>query len=162
MKVTTTVLVLFLVPGLAAAQNGSFSPSRLELRGSAGWIGFADDSLINHALAGVSMRIRLTKGLGVEPELSYLVGPREDRDIVLMPVVSYEFGSRRVKPYVLGGAGLLWHRDSFSRSFGSPDLHAAGGFGVRTQVTDRWSVSPEFRAGFYFHLQFKVGVGYQF
>jgi hypothetical protein len=33
---------------------------------------------------------------------------------------------------------------------------------VRTQVTDRWSVSPEFRAGFYFHLQFKVGVGYQF
>jgi hypothetical protein len=163
MKTTlATVLVLVLVPGLAAAQNGTSSPSRFELRGSGGWIGFADDSLINHALAGVSLRIRLTKGLGVEPEVSYLVGPGEDRDIVFMPVVSYEFGSKRVKPYVLGGAGVLWHRDSFLRSYSSPALHASGGFGVRTQVTDRWSVSPEFRAGLYFHLQFKVGVGYQF
>jgi hypothetical protein len=160
--IPATVLVLFLIPSLAAAQNGSFSPSRYEVRGSGGWIGFADDSLINHALVGASARIRLIRGLGVEPELSYLVGPGEDRDIVFMPVVSYEFGNRRVKPYVLGGAGLLWHRDSFSRPFSSPALHASGGFGVRTQVTDRWSVSPEIRAGLYFHLQVKVGVGYQF
>jgi hypothetical protein len=90
--ILATVLVLFLVPGLAAAQNGSFSPSRYEVRGSGGWIGFADDSLINHALAAASVRIRLKKGLGVEPELSYLVGPGEDRDIVFMPVVSYESG----------------------------------------------------------------------
>jgi hypothetical protein len=160
--ILATVLVLVLIPSPAAAQNGGFSPSRYEVRGSGGWIGFADDSMINHGLVGVSMRIRLTERLGIEPELSYLVGPGEDRDIVLMPVVSYEFGNGRVKPYVLGGAGALWHRDRFLRAFTLDFIHASGGFGVRTQVHERWSISPEFRLGIYPHLQFKVAVGYKF
>ena len=105
------------------------------------------------------MRIRLVQGLGVEPELTYMVGPGADRDFVLAPVVSYEFGSRRVKPYVLGTMGVLWHRNivRWENAY-----HVSGGFGIRTQVNERWSISPEFRIGISPHMQFKVGVGYRF
>jgi outer membrane protein with beta-barrel domain len=156
----TTGLALVLVPIFAAAQDSD--TSRVEIRGSGGWIGFADDSMINHGLVGVSARIRLVRGLGVEPEFSYLIGPDSDRDITLIPLVSYEFGKGRVKPYVIGGVGVLWHKDGFYRSFSSEGYHASAGFGVRTPINHRWSVSPEFRVGWYFHMQAKVSVGYRF
>jgi hypothetical protein len=152
------LLTFFLVPHLAGAQTGA-PTSRFELRGSGGWIGFPDEGMIHHALAGVSVRIGLAKRLGLEPELTYMKGPGEDRDVVLTPVVSYEFGSGRVRPYVLGAAGVLWHRDRFQWGSG---YHVSGGFGIRTQINGRWSISPEFRIGAPPHLQFKAGVGYRF
>lgn len=160
MKTKLTVILFWLLaPQLASAQT-DHPTSRLEFRGSGGWIGFPDDSMVlNHFLAGVSMRVAMVKGLGVEPELTFMKGPGEDRDILLTPLVSYEFGKGRVRPYVLGAVGVLWHRDQFV--WGNA-LHASGGFGVRTQINGRWSVSPEFRMGMPAHLQFKVGVGYRF
>jgi hypothetical protein len=155
---STSLLVLLLFCGSAAAQDAP-PLSRFELRGSGGWIGFVDDSMIDHVLVGVSLRISTAGGLGVEPELSYLSGPGSDRDIVLAPVVSWEFGKKRVRPYVLGAAGVLWHRQA--STWGS-EFHATGGVGVRAQLSDRWSVSPEFRMGMYPHVAFKVGVGYRF
>jgi len=152
------ILVFLMAPHLASGQTDN-SKSRVELRGSAGWIGFPDEGMINHALAGVSMRFALVKGLGVEPELTYMKGPGEDRDLLLTPVVSYEFGKGRVRPYALGAVGVLWHRDAFS--WGN-EVYASGGFGVRTQINDRWSIAPEFRMGMPVHMQFKVGVGYRF
>jgi hypothetical protein len=154
----TAILIFLFAPQLAPAQIDP-PKSRFELRGSAGWIGFADDSMINHALAGVSMRVALVKGLSVEPELTYMRGPGKDRDVVLTPVVSYEFGKGRLRPYALGAVGVLWHRDGFSRG---SSAHGSAGFGVRTQISDRWSISPEFRIGMSPHMQFKVGVGYRF
>jgi hypothetical protein len=154
-----TGLALVLVPILAAAQDSD--TSRVEIRGSGGWIGFPDDSMIHHGLVGVSARFRLVRGLGVEPEFSYLIGPGSDRDITLIPLVSYEFRKGRVKPYVIGGVGALWHKDGFYQSFSSEGYHASAGFGVRTPINDRWSVSPEFRVGWYAHMQAKVSVGYR-
>jgi len=155
----TALLVFLLVPHLASAQTSNLT-SRFELRGSGGWIGFPDDGgMLNHALVGVSMRAALVRGLGIEPELTYMRGPGEDRDVLLTPAVSYEFGRGRVRPYVLGAVGVLWHRDQFSWGSG---YHVSGGFGVRTQISDRWSVSPEFRLGAPAHMQVKVGVGYRF
>lgn len=157
MKRMLTVLVVVLFPLLAAAQDNSLS--RFELRGTGGWIGFADDSMIHHGLVGASMRVSLVGGLGVEPELLYMIGPGTDRDVALTPVVSWEFGKGRVRPYVLGAPGVLWHQQ---RSDWQSEYHISAGFGVRTQINPRWSVSPEFRMGWWPHFQFKAAVGYRF
>jgi hypothetical protein len=164
---STSLLVLLLACGSAAAQDAP-SLSRFELRASGGGMGFGDnDALIDHLLVGVSLRISIAGGLGVEPELSYLSGPGSDRDIVLVPVVSWEFGKKRVRPYVLGAAGGMWHRQT---STWKSEYHAAAGFGIRAQLSNRWSVSPEFRVGGHSSghdsgdplVGIKVGVGYRF
>jgi hypothetical protein len=155
---SASVLCLLLLSGTATAQ-GSESLSKFELRGSGGWIGFADESLIHHGLVGASLRISIAGGLGVEPELTYMIGPGSDRDVVFAPVVSWEFGRKRVRPYVLGATGILWHREG---SLWGREYIASVGFGVRTQVSPRWSISPEFRMGMWPHLEAKVALGYRF
>ena len=156
--VLATVFALVLFPHLSAAQDGS-SLSRVELRGSLGWIGIVDDSTLHHRLGGVSARVSLVGGLGIEPELLYLAGPGADRDVTFIPLVSWEFGKGRVKPYVIGGAGGIWQRRS---AYWDSEFLVSGGFGVRAQISPRWSVSPEFRMGWLPHLQAKVAVGYRF
>jgi len=158
MKIILIPLCILLFSSLATAQ-GTATLSRYELRTSGGWIGFADDSIINHYLVGASLRIAVTGGLAVEPEVTYMVGPREDRDIVFAPVVSWEFGKKRVRPYLLGAAGILWHHDQF---VWGTDSIASGGFGVRAQINKHWSIAPEFRVGMSPHLEAKVAVGYRF
>src|SRR5262245_38335133 len=111
MKPVPAFVPVFLLFSVMGAAQGRESLSKFELRGSGGWIAFADESLINHALAGVSLRVSLTGGLGLEPELTYMVGPGDDRDIVFAPVISWEIGKKKVRPYVLGAAVVLWHRE---------------------------------------------------
>jgi len=157
MKILNSVLLCLVCSSSALAQTTE-SLSPFELRGSGGWIGFPDDSMIHHGLVGASLRISAGR-FGVEPELTYMIGPGDDRDVVLAPVISWEFGGTRVRPYVLGAAGVLWHH-----AYGSwgKEFIASGGFGVRTQITRRWSVSPELRIGMWPHLAVKVAVGYRF
>jgi len=153
----SSFLILFF-SGLAAAQE-TRNLSPFELRGFGGWTGFADDSMIHHGMVGASVRISVVGGLGVEPEFTYLVGPHSDRDIVFAPVVSWEFGRGKVRPYVLGSVGALWH---FEGRYQGSEIIASGGFGLRTRVSDRWSVFGEYRMGWWPHLQAKAGVGYRF
>jgi len=158
MKTILIPFCILLFSSLAAAQ-GTDSLSRYELRTSGGWIGFADEDIIDHYLVGASLRIAVKGGLAVEPEVTYMVGPGADRDVVVAPVISWEFGKKKVRPYVLGTVGVLWHRDQF---LWGTDYIASGGFGVRTQINRHWSISPEFRMGMSPHLEAKVSVGYRF
>jgi hypothetical protein len=158
MRTIGSCFVILLFSGLAAAQE-TRPLSPFELRGFGGWTAFVDESLIHHGLVGASVRISVVGGLGVEPEFTYLVGPGSDRDIVLAPVVSWEFGRGRVRPYVLGSVGGLWHSEG---TFQSSGLIASAGFGLRTRVSDRWSVFGEYRMGWPPYLQVKAGVGYRF
>ena len=158
MKSILIPVLLLLCSRFAVAQDAA-TLSRFELRGSGGWIGFPDESMINHFLVGASMRISVVGGLGVEPELTYMIGPRSDRDLVFAPVVSWEFGKGSVRPYVLGAAGVLWHHERFG--WGREYIGSAG-FGVRTRINRRWSISPEFRIGMWPHIEAKAAVGYRF
>lgn len=158
MKAILIPLTLLICSRFAAAQDTE-PLSRFELRASGGWIAFLDDSFINHYLVGASARISLVGGLSVEPEVTYMVGPNSDRDIVFAPVVSWEFGKGKVRPYVLGAAGWLWHQN---RPGWRREGMASAGFGIRTQVNQRWSISPEFRVGMWPHVEAKAAVGYRF
>jgi len=157
MRAPLIPLSLLLCSNFAGAQDVR-TQSRIELRASGGWIGFPDESMIHHVLRA-SVRFSLAGRLGVEPELTYMIGPGADRDVVLAPVVSWEFGRGKVRPYVLGAAGSLWHRDRFSWG---REYIASAGFGLRTQIDRRWSVSPEFRIGMWPHMEVKAAVGYRF
>jgi hypothetical protein len=157
MKAILFLATLLLCPNFAHAQDDE-PRSRTELRVSGGWIGFGDEGTLHHGLVGTSVRFSVG-GLGIEPELTYMIGPGADRDIVFAPVISWEFGKRKVRPYVLGAAGWLWHRDQFNWGWG---YIASAGFGVRTQINSRWSISPEFRLGICPHIEVKAAVGYRF
>jgi hypothetical protein len=138
MKRFLTPFVLALACSGSAAAQASEPLSPFELRGSGGWIGFPDDSMIHHGLVGASLRISAGR-LGIEPEVTYMVGPGNDRDVVVAPVVSWEFGKGKVRPYVLGAAGMLFHSEGGSWGM---EYHLSGGLGMRTQISRRWSVSP--------------------
>jgi hypothetical protein len=99
-------LVILLFAASAQAQN----KPRPEIRATAGWVGFIDENWIDHKIVGASARFYLTTRIGVEPEVLYMVGPGSDRDVTLIPHLSFDFLSReKVRPYIIGGAGLMHH-----------------------------------------------------
>lgn len=110
------------------------------------------------------MRYYLTRRLGIEPEVMYLVGPGSDRDITVIPHLTVDLNpGRAVRPYVVGGAGL--HR--FSQRIGGVPFTGNswvvnGGFGVRIPLGSRFFVAPEARIGFETLLRFSGSFGFTF
>jgi hypothetical protein len=87
-----------------------------------------------------------------------LRGERGHYDIVAMPNLFWQWGRGRVRPYMTGGAGLIYSK--WSRRFSTSEWMVSGGFGTRVYVDDRWFVAPEVRVGWEPHLRFSVGIGY--
>src|SRR5688572_1937068 len=105
------LIFVLLLAGVAEAQQAR-RPVDLKLIG--GWTTFLDESNVDHAVAGAAVRFYVTRKLSIEPEFLYMWGPRDDHDMSLIPHVAYDFGSNpRIVPYVIGGAGLFRHWDSF-------------------------------------------------
>jgi hypothetical protein len=82
--------VIFSILLFAAAAEAQQKP-RPEGRLTAGWMGFIDESWIDHGAFGGSVRYYLTRRVAVEPELLYMIGPGADRDVMLIPHVSLDF-----------------------------------------------------------------------
>src|SRR5262245_25112866 len=134
----------------------------IELRGTAGWTGFADEGTVDHLHLGASFRYFLTRRLGVEPEFQYLYNSAQDTDLVLLGNFAYDFRTpgARVVPYAIGGPGVFWHRfRGFGPSFTSSEVFASGGAGVKIFLSERWFVAPEFRVGWEPHVRFTVSIG---
>jgi len=131
---------------------------RVQVRGIAGWAGFYEDS--SHRVAGVTTDIRLIAGLRVGPEVLYYAGGGQDRDITAMTVLTYDFRrSKRVTPFVSGGAGGLWHRDS--RGWKNSMTFGAGA-GVKFAISKRLFIAPEIRGGWEPLARASVSIGYRF
>ncbi|HYR90805.1 MAG TPA: outer membrane beta-barrel protein [Terriglobia bacterium] len=137
---------------------------RPELRVTGGWVGFIDEDWIDHGAVGGSVRYYLTQRLAVEPELLYMVGPGSDRDITLIPHISFDFRpGRAVRPYVIGGVGFHQFRDKFNGfEFRDNQWTANGGFGVRIPIVPNVFVAPEFRLGFETLLRAAASIGFTF
>jgi len=67
---------------------------RPAVEAGAGWAGFVDESLIDHSTFGGAARIHLTPRVSVGPELTYMFGPRHDRDIYLHLRATVSVGTR--------------------------------------------------------------------
>ena len=133
---------------------------------STGWAGFVDDATIHHSVFGGGARFYVTPRVSIGPELTYMIGPNDDRDLIVTGNVIFDVlkpaggRPRRVTPYVLGGGGLFQHRDRFrTGTFTSNEGAFTVGGGVRAFVTDRVYVAPEVRFGWELHFRAGVTVG---
>ncbi len=127
-----------------------------------GWAGFVDDGRVDHGVVGGGAEWVLTRHVAVGPEVLYMVGPGEDRDIVVLGVARIgilPFG-RRVAPFLTFGAGSMTHSDRFGgRTFRSTEGAFVFGGGARIDVSPRAFVAPEFTVGWEPHARVSVNVG---
>jgi hypothetical protein len=137
---------------------------RPEARLTAGWSGFIDEDLVDHGVIGGSFRYYLSRRVAVEPEVLYMIGPGTDRDITVIPNVSYDFRpGKPMRPYLLGGAGLLHQSQRFGRStFTHNEWTGNFGVGVRITLASKLFVAPEFRIGWEPLLRFGASLGFAF
>jgi hypothetical protein len=154
------VLLVLLLAASAQAQN----KPRPEIKLTTGWIGFIDESWINHSIVGGAARFYLTPRVGIEPEILYMIGPGSDRDVTLIPHVSLDFLSgEKFRPYVIGGAGWMHHSQKIGPiRFGNNEWVGNGGVGVKFFLTPRLFVAPEFRIGFETILRAAASIGFTF
>lgn len=129
-----------------------------------GHAGFVDDALIHHAVIGGSIRQYVLPRVSIGPELVYMRGPRDDRDVMLTGNVTFDLLSpaprRPVMPFVVAGAGLFRHSDRIGqRPFSSSEGAFTAGAGVRAAVSHRMYVGAEWRVGWELHSRITAIVG---
>ena len=129
-------LALFIILLLAASAQAQNKPRR-EIKATTGWVGFIDESWIDHKVIGGSARFYVTPRLGIEPEILYMIGPGSDRDVTLIPHLTFDFLSReKVRPYFIGGAGWMHHSQKIGTiAFSNDEWVGNGGIGVKFFLT---------------------------
>ena len=132
----------------------------------AGHAGFADDATIEHSVFGGAGRIYVTPRLSVGPEITYMRGPREDRDWFFLGNLTFDIlrpragRPRTVSPFLIAGGGLSTHSDQFlSGTFRSSEGAFVGGGGTRVHVTDHVYGMVDFRIGSDLYIGLRVGSG---
>lgn len=151
-------ILLLLTPALSRAQPAA-TPA---LTVGGGWAGFADEGLINHGAFGVGAEWVPARHISVGPELLYMVGPRDDRDLFLLGVARIGILplAARVAPFVTAGGGMMTHFSRFgTESYNSTEGAFIFGGGVRFNASPRVFVAPEFTMGWEPHMRVSVSVG---
>jgi hypothetical protein len=155
-----------LVPLAAAAQQPDVGP-RAAAEVIAGYAGFADESMINHSVAGAAVRYQLSPRVSIGPELVYMAGPGADRDLFLMGTMWIHFRQRpageragSVSPFIVAGGGLMRHSNRFGiSSFSRVEGAFSGGAGARVWLGEAIHAVGEYRMGSDLHLRLTGGVG---
>lgn len=134
------------------------------VEGIGGYAGFLDESVMHHSVLGGAARVYLLPRVAVGPELVYMKGPGDDRDLVLTGNVTFDFLSGpRVTPFLVAGGGIFRHSDRFgAMTFSSTEGSFTSGGGVRIPIGERLYVAPEFRIGWEPHYRVSVAVGWRF
>ena len=148
--VLLAIFILNVTP--AAAQETPFV-----LDGSIGYTGLVDDATDHFLMFGGAFRDYVTHQISLGLEFVYMTGSESIRDRAMMMTGNFVFdfyplNTRRVIPFVVGGLGMFWSRESFPTGpFWSSDPAFTAGGGVRARVTDRISVAAEYRLGWELH-----------
>ena len=145
-----------------AASGSEDRKGAVEVRGTFGGSAFLDAP--THFVGGGSVRYYLTRRLSVEPELLYMRGSGRDQDMVFTTNLAFDFAtSKRVKPYVIGGAGFLHHRELTGvGTFASTGWSVGGGVGVKVFLTEKLFIGPEARFGWEPLFRVTGSIGYRF
>ncbi len=170
MNAPTKICHRSFVAAVVAAVMIALAPSALAqgragaAEGFAGFAGFLDESIIPHSVLGGAARWYLLPRVAVGPELVYMKGPGDDRDLVLTGNVTFDLSSGpRVRPFLVAGGGIFRHSDRFgAQTFSSTEGSFTGGGGVRIPLGERLYVAPEFRIGWEPHYRVSVAVGWRF
>jgi len=157
---TITMMILVLCLRVVAYAQEEIPRDRIEVRGIAGWSGFADEALLHHGALGGMVDFRLKDGLRLGPEVLYHIGPRKDRDVSLVLVFSRDFRRlKKVSPFVSAGGGVLFHSEGrqwyYSSTYGA-------GAGVKFAISKHLFVAPEIRVGWEPAIRVMGSFGYRF
>ena len=132
----------------------------------AGHAGFVDDATIDHSVFGGAGRIYVTPRLSLGPEITYMRGPRDDRDWFFLGNLTFDIlrpragRPRTVSPFLIAGGGFSLHSDRFaSGTFRSSEGAFALGGGTRVHVTDHVYGMVDFRIGWELHYRITGGIG---
>ena len=150
-----STFIVFALLGPGTASYAQETPSRLAVDVSGGHSAFADEIPVGHFTIGGGVRWSLTPKVSVGPEVVFMRGPGEDRDVFLTGKVIVDFmPGRLVSPYFVADAGAMLHGDQFPRGpYWSSEGAVSAGGGVRINVTPHISISPEFRIGWEPHAR---------
>jgi hypothetical protein len=149
--------------GVSAVQTEPIR-SKAEVRAVVGYSSFPDDGP-HHFVSGGSVRLYFTQRLAFEPEFLSMYHSREDLDLHLVPNLVFDFTRResRLKPYLIGGVGIQWHRGLTGAGYyWSRSATANIGVGSKIFLTERLYVAPEVRLGWEPILRIAGSVGYVF
>ena len=146
----------------AAAQERPAPVAEIAL----GWVGFADDGIVNEGMIGGAARWYLTPRISVGPEVVYIDGSNHNH-LVVTGNVMFDILSpstpRSVMPFVVAGGGLFQTRETFSTSdFTSSEGAFTAGGGVRAFAGQRVMVGVDARVGWELHLRINGFVGVRF
>ncbi len=156
------LLIVLTTPVPGYAQTGFDRRPAAAVEFTAGYAGFVDEATIDHTLVGGAFRYQVLPRIGVGPELQYMVGPGDDRDLILTGTVTFDVlpPDRPVTPFFVVGGGLFRHSDRFgSASFSSTEGAFTAGAGVRGWLNDRVYVAGDFRFGWELHYRVAGTVG---
>jgi hypothetical protein len=132
---------------------------------AAGWVGFADDGIVNEGLIGGAARFYLLPRISVGPEVASIHGRNHSHLMVtgnvMCDLLSPLNGRRRqVNPFVVAGGGLFQTRERFfNGTFTSREGAFTAGGGVRVHAGDRVTIGVEARFGWELHVRLNGLVG---
>ncbi len=163
-KACATFLVLILFPGALLAQpdEATARAGTTAAEVSFNYVAFLDDAVIDHQGVAGGMRVHLTPRLSVGPELAYLIGPRDDRDVILTGNLTIDFRKPRigvpgrVEPYAVVGAGILSHT---SNNWTGVSPFVAWGGGARVWLGRKVYAASDVRLGFSPHIRVSGTIG---
>jgi hypothetical protein len=160
--VTSVGAVLLLLASQLANTAAAQERPRLAVDVSAGWVGFADDGIVNERVLGGAARVYLLPRVSVGPEVLY-IGGQNHSHLVATGNLTWDLsggGPGQVTPFVVVGGGLFRTRESFfTGTFTSNEGAFTAGGGVRASVGDRVDVGIDARLGWEAHLRVNGFVG---
>lgn len=171
--IAVRILVALALALMASRADAQSTPAdaaperpRVVVEGALGWAGFGDEGILHHTLAGAGARVSLTRRISVGPEVQYMSGPGNDRDLVLTGNVVVDLLAptaakpRRTTPYVVVGGGLFRHSNNYGgRPFSATEGAFTAGIGARTWVTERVFAAADARLGWEPHLRVAATLG---
>ena len=132
---------------------------------TAGWVGFADDGIVNETLVGGGARWHLFPRISIGPEIIYMAGDNHSHLVVTGNLTFDIFAPAngrpaRVTPFLVVGGGLFQTRESFfTGKFTSSEGAFTAGGGVRAPVGDRITAGVEARIGWELHVRVSGLIG---
>ena len=161
----TVILAAAVVPAAAQSPAASTRPAPV-LEGAVGWAGFLDESVVHHSVIGGSARLYVSRHFSIGPEVTYMVGPGQDRDLIVTGNLMFDVLAptaakpQRVTPFLVAGGGLFRHSDTFvNRTFSSTEGAFTVGLGVRGWTTRRTFVAVDARLGWEPHVRLAATIG---
>jgi hypothetical protein len=163
-RIALPVVVLVLFSSSATAQTPGGNSVAGDL--TVGYAGFVDEGMIHHGVVGGALRWYVSPRVSLGPEIVFMAGPGDDRDLMLTGNLTFDFlspGPGRVfTPFVVAGGGWFRHSDRVGAgSYASDEGAFTAGVGLRANVSDRWYVGAEWRVGWELHTRISGVVGFR-